>query len=123
MNIQFKETGFDVLPELRELATQKIEGLAKYFRGREEVAYAKVELGRAVGGQQTGRIWRAEINLDVKGATYRAESLHDTLENAVDEAVNELSRELRATKKKDENLFRKGGRMAKEFLRGFGRKG
>lgn len=119
MHIQYKGTEYEPTSDVIESASRKIESLGKYLGGAEASAHAYVELGRAVGGQQTGEIWRAELNIDADGARFRAESTKETLEEAVDDAVAEMARELQGAKQRDERKERKEGAKLKDMLRGF----
>lgn len=119
MDIRYKGTDYELTPDIERTTTQKIESLRKFMRGKDSAASAYVELGKAVGGQQTGAIWRAEINLDLAGTRFRSESLRETLETALDEAVAEMGRELRRAKRETLHAKRKGGAALKSMLRGF----
>jgi len=119
MEIRYKGVQYDLPAAVTEKAQKKLLGLRKYLGGDDAHARAYVELGKEAPAQQTGRIWLARINFSYQGAFYRAEALEESIENAIDEATNELGKELRRSKKKQENLFKKGGLMFKSFARGF----
>ena len=123
MDIQYKHTNYEPTSEVLDLVTKRLSNIGqKYLGNKDATARAYVELGRAVGAQQTGDIWRTEINLDTEGELFRAEAVRGKLEDAVDEAVKELARELRRKKRKDEHFIKKGGAIIKSMLRGFGTK-
>ncbi len=120
MDIQFKVTHYEPAPELIDLATRKITMLGKKFLGdMHEIARAYVEFGKAVGSHHTGRIWRAEINLDAEGMHFRVEAVREKMEDALSKAIEELARELRTAKKKETSMLRRGGAAMKSLLRGF----
>lgn len=119
MNIDFKATNYELLPEVRDLAIRKLVPLEKYLNEEKSTAHAYVELGKETEAHNTGRIWRAEINLDVAGARFRATALEETLENALDHASAELARELKSANTRKQSLMKRGGAAVKSMLRGF----
>lgn len=117
MELHFKGTNYDITPEVRAFAEKKLGALTKFDRKGSAQVY--VELGRETGAHANGRIWRAELNFDVEGQRLRAEATEESLEDAVDAAIAELSQALRSHKSKAESLGKRGGRMLKSMLRGF----
>lgn len=120
MQIHFKGTNYDVSPEVQAFALKKLNALTK-FAGKEEHAEAQayLELGKESEAHQNGRIWRAEINFDKEGERFRAVATEESLEDAIDKIIAELSRELRSAKHKKESLSKRGGAVIKSMLRGF----
>lgn len=121
MQINFKGTNYDLTPEISAHATKKLEGLKKYLKQAEETTYVYVDLGKETEAHQSGRIWYADINVDWDGKRFYAKALEETLENAIDRAVNELKSELATAREKRQSLIRKGGLMFKNLMQGFGR--
>lgn len=119
MEIRYKGLQYDLPHAVTEKAQKKLLALKKYLGRDADNARAYVELGRETNAHQSGRIWVARINFSSRGTLYRAEATEETIENAIDEASNELGKELRRAKRKNENLFKKGGLVFKTFARGF----
>jgi len=119
MEIRYKGVQYDLPEAVTAKAQKKILSLKKYLGRDADNTRAYVELGRETTAHQSGRVWIARINLSSRGTLYRAEALEESIENAIDTATNELGKELRRSKKKQENMFRKGGYMFKTLSRGF----
>lgn len=119
MNIHFKGTRYEPTEDIIAHATSKIEPLAKFINEENSEALAFIELDRAVGNQQQGDVWRAELTITHEGNRFRAESTKAKLDHAITTVARDVSRELRRAKAKDETLFKKGGAVVKGFLRGF----
>lgn len=117
MQIHFKGTNYELPVTISTLAKRKVEGLAKYLGKEKENARAYVDLGRESGAHQNGSIWYADINFDVKGSRFYAKAVEDSMEKAVDRAVQEVSRELQTARKRQQSLTRKGGSIIKSMLR------
>ena len=123
MEIHFKGTNYELAPEITSKTQKKVKALKKFLGGNARTVHAYVELGKETNRHQNGDIWRAEVNFDTQGTMFRAVAVRDTLENAIDEAVNELGKELRRSKKKNESLVRRGGAVLKDIARGFRSRG
>jgi ribosomal subunit interface protein len=107
--------------ELKKFIEDKLLKVTALVDPADTAAMVDVEIGTTAGGQRTGDIFRAEINLQFKGGFVRAEATRDTLHGAVDEAVTEARRELRKTKQKKRDLMRDGAAQVKDFFRNFGK--
>ena len=120
MEIKIMASGTVVLTgELKKFIEEKLAKLTALVNPRDTAAMIDVEVGTATGGQRSGNIFRAEINLQFAGTMVRAEAVGATLHGAIDEAVTEARRELRKTKDKRRDLMRRGATQVKEFFRGF----
>lgn len=113
----FKKTNTEVEDRLLTLIEQKLQTLEKYIGAAPTMC--EVEFER-VANHQRGDIFRIEVNLEVNGKLFRAEATMDSFEKAIDEVRDELDKELRRGRDKEETLLKKGGRKLKEMLR-FGR--
>lgn len=114
--INIKTTNVELTPELSTLVTEKITPLEKFIEPDETDITCEVELEK-FGGKQSGRIFRSEINLYVKGKLYRAEATEEQMEMAIDVMRDEVRQELRKAHGKRESLLKRGGRKIKEMMR------
>jgi len=114
-----KDVEDEVTPKITGLAQRKLIALKKYIAKSDAVTQVYVELGKVAESHQSGMIWRAQINMDVKGKRYNATAVAERLEGAVDTVVRELEAELRKTKKRNESVLRKSGGALKSIMRGF----
>lgn len=115
--INFKATNTEASDELKSLVEQKLQSLEKYIQDTPSVCAVEFE---KVASQQSGNIYRVEVNMQLDGSLFRAQSTMESFEKAVDEVRDQLDKELRRFAKKRETLFKKGARKIKEMLR-FGR--
>lgn len=120
MRLNLKATGSVVLtPELQEFVETKIKKLEKLIDPADTTAMADVELCTTVGGQRSGDVYKAEINIQYVGGFTRAEATDYTMHRAIDTAVDEGRRELRKTFGKRRELMRRGAMKVKDFFRRF----
>jgi ribosomal subunit interface protein len=114
-----KDIAEEVTQKVTEAAQRKISRLQKYLGKHTGPIHVYVELGKVTESHQSGKVWRAQINLDAQGKRYHADALGEHIEPAIDTAIKELEAELRKAKMKNVSMLRKGGGALKSFMRGF----
>lgn len=117
MNIQITTTKIDNTEELNDYVYKKLESLKKFVR-IEENSICEVDLKKQHKHKQSEDMYYAEMNLSTEGKMFRATAESDSMFAAIDEAKEELKRELRKTNSKNRDLFRKGRAKVKDMLRG-----
>jgi ribosomal subunit interface protein len=114
--INLKTTNFEQTAVIAEVLEKRLKTLEKFLPDGETRLVCDVELEKMTD-QQTGRIFRAEINLEVAGTLFRAEATEERMEDAIDRAKNELKSELVRTTGKRQSLFRRGAQKIKNMMR------
>ena len=114
--INFKGTNLDLTDDLKALIEQKITPIEKFLPKDETDIKCDVEIEK-INDQQSGNIFRAEINLFVAGVKYRAEKTEDQIEKAIDRMRDEIKKEVRRSRGKHDSLIKRGGRKIKDMLR------
>lgn len=117
MRRRVKTTRFTMTDEVEKYLDKKIESLESFFEKGDPAVLWEVELEKVTKGQQTGKIFRAEFNLKIKGELYRAEALGENMMVALDKAKDELKQELRKRHSKKKDSVKRGGQKVKKFLR------
>jgi len=113
--INTKTTNITVTPALEALLIQKFEPLGRLLDDRVE-SWCEVELEK-IAEHQSGRIYRAEVNLSMGGKLFRTEATEDQIEKAIDEARNELKNELLRDHGRRQSLWKRGARTIKRILK------
>ncbi|MCI0619825.1 ribosome-associated translation inhibitor RaiA [Candidatus Wolfebacteria bacterium] len=121
INTNIKATNIELTPAIRAYVEEKVVMLGKLIDPNDTIARADVEVGQTTKHHQSGDIFRAEINLHIAGADLRTESEREDLYAAIDEAKDELMRQLRKEKTKRTDLVRRGGLALKRMLHRFSR--
>lgn len=121
MKINIKATNTFLTPAISDYVTKRIDSLEKFADKTDETLMADVEVGKTSQHHQRGDVFRAEINLRIRGKQLRAVAEEADLYAAIDKVRDEMAEELRSSRKKDINLMRRGGAAIKNLLR-FGRK-
>ena len=121
MQIVIKTSGTVTLTdELRAFVDEKAGKLAPRIDPHDAAALMEIDLGSAMGGQRTGDVYRAEINLSYKNGFLRAEASCPRVHEALDQALNELKRELKKSFGQRRDIFRRGAAQAKGFIQRLG---
>jgi len=104
-------------PDIDEMIRDKV-GLVERFidlHGN-ETALAEVEVERSTHHKK-GEVFRIEINLSFKGRVIRVETNNFDARNAIEEARQELEKQIRRSKGKRFDIFKKGARKLKKLMR------
>lgn len=115
-HINIKTTHFEQTAIIEEVLKKRLKTLEKFLPTGKTRLVCAVELEKLTG-QETGRIFRAEINLQVAGALFRATATEERMEDAIERAKNELKSELIRTSGRRQSLFRRGTKRIKEMMR------
>lgn len=116
-HINTKATNIELNEELIDYLEKRLAPLERVLPKDETDLVCDVELQKITEHHQTGKIYRAEINLKVAGKLFRAEATEDTIEVAIDGAKSDMKRELRKFTGKRQSLFKRGSQRAKDILR------
>lgn len=119
MKVDIKATNIDLTSTIKDYAEKKVESLEKFILNPVDPSIqAWIEVGKTTMHHQTGDIFRAEIQIQlphIEKIVY-TESKKDDLYAAIDEAQEEMKRELCKIKGKKISLIRRGGRLLKKFI-------
>jgi ribosomal subunit interface protein len=114
-SITFKHTHTDEARHLETVVEHKLAALKKYLTHQNDVR-CEVEFAKEAANQ-SGQIYRVEMNLWSEGTLFRAEATDETFEKAIDRARDDLDHELRKAHDKRDSLFKRSGRAFKEMMR------
>jgi ribosomal subunit interface protein len=114
-SIQFKATNIYIEGKWRDAVQQKFATLSKFIGNKPE-ATCHVEFEK-LGSHHTGPIYRIDVSLFAHGKVFRADTLQESFEVAIDKVHQELTQELSKAHSKRDTLVRRGRRKIKEMLR------
>ncbi|MEK7115615.1 MAG: ribosome-associated translation inhibitor RaiA [Patescibacteria group bacterium] len=119
MQIKIKATNLALTPSISDYAKKRVEMLEKFIAEGSENALIKVEVGKTTQHHKRGEIFRAEINASIPPGEFRAVSEKEDLYAAIDDAKEEIEREIISYKDKKRTLFRRGASAVKDIVKGF----
>ncbi len=100
MEVKIKSTKINLTQEIKDYVQQKMDMLEKYL-GDVQVLNCDVEVGKSVGNQNHGKIYRAELNLQVPGDLLRVEKTEKELFKAIDKVKDHMVRSIKKYKEKN----------------------
>lgn len=119
MQLIVKATQFTLTPALLIYVEDKMNRLSKLLPKNSGLASARIELARATRHHKKGKVYYAEINLNIAGKLLmRAEATHYDVRAAFDAARQEVQTELRRFEDKRVASVRRGARRVKSRIRG-----
>jgi len=99
MRIKIKASRLEMTPAIKNYFQEKMDMLEKYL-GDVQVLNCEVEIEKAVGGQNKGEIYRAEVNLEVPHQLLRVEKTEKDLYKAIDKVKDHLELVIKKYKEK-----------------------
>ncbi len=98
MNINIKATKLTLTDDLKDYIQKKMDMLEKYL-GDVPVIHCDFEIELTVN-QNSGKIYRAEANLDVPGELLRVDKTEEDLYKAIDKVKDHLEMIIKKYKEK-----------------------
>lgn len=119
MDIRIKTTDYQITPEVTTYLDEKIASIEKMLGAEASTARLEVEIARAAGNQRHGEhVWKAELNLSSPGGpNVRATNHAENVNTAIEDAKEELLRQLRTEKQTHRRILRRGGAAIKRLMR------
>lgn len=125
MKITVKGTNLELSDSIYQYINKKIGELEKLVQNVGEdsdagkpTVEAWVEVGLITKGQRSGDIYRAEVQIKLPGVSgVRAEAKEWDLHQAIDTVKDELQRQLKRYKNKQDAKYKRGARHAKDMTR------
>ena len=112
MNINIKATGMDLTDAIRDYAEGKVKSLTKFF---ENIQQADIDVGLESNHHNKGKIYYAEVNLQIPGKMVRVKKNAEELYKAIDKVKDHLKVELEKAKGKIRDLDKKALRNQKGY--------
>lgn len=120
IKLNIKATNIKLDERLYGYIYEKIGTLDKFIEDVDGSVQAWVEVGKPSKHHRTGEnefYAEVDIRLPGKGKVIRSESRQKDLRLAIDEVKDELQRELKQYKGKQEAKYKRGARVAKKLIR------
>lgn len=123
MKIDIKSTHLELTPAINQYIEDKIGSLDKFSNAfsrndveggyGHEAVEAHVEIARTTAHHKNGPVYKAEVNLKIRGKILRAVKEDWDIRVAIDAVKEELKSELQKEKGIQESKFKRGARLLK----------
>lgn len=119
MDIRIKTTDYEMVPEVSAYLDERIASIGKLLGAEAGLARLEVEIARAGGNQRhSDHLWRAEFFLHYPGGPRIHASNHaSTVNAAIDDAKEEVARQIRSERQAHRRFVRKTGAAIKRLMR------
>ena len=128
MKIIIKATNLKLTPSITKYLEEKIKSLEKFakvlvdkknfkdFLGKEKsIAEAWIEIGKTTFHHQKGKIFRAELQLKIKGRELIAEAVNENIFSAINKVKDEMEIQIKKYKGKKKTKYQREVRKLKEI--------
>lgn len=117
MNTNIKATNIELTSAISDYVNKRLSGIEKFVKEGEEMT-AYVEVGKTTNHHKQGDVFRAEFNIEISGAKFYTFSEKEDLYEAVDDAKEEIIRQITSNKERKQTLFKRGAMSVKKMLKG-----
>jgi ribosomal subunit interface protein len=121
MITNIKATGLELTPAISNFLADKLTQLEKKLGAYASESQVQAEVAKTTAHHKAGKIFRAEINLLYRGKNFRSVIDSDDLYLAIDGSKDKIIQDVNKFEKRQNSLFRRGGRAIKDLLRGWRR--
>lgn len=116
MRKTIKATQFELTPAISEYIEKKLVSPIEKIVGQDDSVIVDIEVGRTTAHHKHGNVFRAEVNVNGKKMSLRAEESHVDLYGAIDLVRDEIVRAIEQTTKKRKDIVRRSAARIKSLF-------
>jgi ribosomal subunit interface protein len=116
MNTNIKATNMELTDAISNYINKRLLGIEKFVKKGEMIA--RIEVGKTTNHHKQGDVFKAEFDLDISGVKFYTISEKDDLYAAIDEAKQEIVRQITNNKDRKQTLYKRGAASIKKMLKG-----
>ncbi len=116
-----KATNIELTDSIRDYVEKKLAIVEKYVK-RETMERIYVDVGRSTNHHKQGDVYRAEFDMIISGEKFYAAAEAEDMYAAIDEAHEEIVRQITEDKDHKISLIRRGARSVKKMLKGLSKR-
>lgn len=117
VNINIKSTNMELTDAISDYVNKRLSSIEKFVKNEEKVT-AYVEVGKTTNHHKQGDVFVAEFNIEIDGTKFYTISERDDLYSAIDDAKEEIVRQITKSKDRKQTLFKRGAKSVKKMLKG-----
>ena len=116
MNTNIKATNMELTDAISDYINKRLSGINKFVKNGEILA--RVEVGKTTNHHKSGDVFKAEFFIDISGTEFYAVSEKDDLYAAIDDAKEDVFRQISTNKDRKLTLFKRGASSVKKMMKG-----
>ena len=117
MNTNIKATNIELTDAISDYVNKRLSGIEKFVKEEDEMK-AYVEVGKTTNHHKQGDVFKAEFNIEISGAKFYSVSEQEDLYAAIDEAKEDITRQITKDKDRKQTLFKRGSASVKKMIKG-----
>lgn len=117
MNTNIKATNMELTSAITDYVNKRLVGIEKFVKEGEEMT-AYIEVGKTTNHHKQGDIFRAEFNIEIPGAKFYTFSEKEDLYTAIEDAKEEIVRQIKTNKDRKQTLWKRGATSIKKMIKG-----
>lgn len=117
MNTNIKATNIELTSAISDYVNKRLSAIEKFVKEGEEMT-AYIEVGKTTNHHKQGDVFRAEFNIEISGTEFYTFSEKEDLYAAIDDAKEEIVRQITSNKERKQTLFKRGAKSVKKMLKG-----
>ena len=119
--INIKATNIELTNAIDKYVNRRLSGIKKFVKKGEELS-AYIEVGKTTNHHRQGDFFKAEFNIEISGSKFYTVSEKEDLYSAIDDAENEVVRQIAETKDRKQTLYKRGAMSVKKMLKGISKR-
>lgn len=120
MKKNIKATNILLTEAISDYVDKRLQAIEKFVKEGEMIAF--IEVGKTTNHHKQGEYFKAEFNIEITGTKYYSVSETEDLYSAIDEAKEEIVRQITKTKKRKQDLYKRGAMSVKKMLKGISKR-
>ena len=116
-----KATNIELTDSIRDYIEKRLALAGKYVT-TEDVHTIYVNVGKTTNHHKQGEFFKAEFDVTIDGESFHADAETEDLYVSIDEAHDELVRQIKDRKDHKISLVRRGARSVKKMLKGLSKR-
>jgi len=121
MTTNIKATNMELTLAISDYVNKKIESISKFIpQGEKVVIY--VEVGKTTNHHKQGDYFKAEFEVTIGGMKFFTDSKKSDLYKAIDDAKDEIVKQIKSNKKRKNTLFKRGATSVKKMIKGLSKR-
>lgn len=120
MNKNIKATNILLTDAISDYVDKRLQAIEKFVKEGHMIAF--IEVGKTTNHHKQGDYYKAEFNIEITGTKYYSVSETEDLYSAIDEAKEDIVRQITRVKDRKQALYKRGAISIKKMLKGISKR-
>jgi ribosomal subunit interface protein len=121
INKNIKGTNIELTNAISNYIEKCLDNIKKFIKD-DQLMIVQIEVGKTTNHHRSGDIFKAEYNIEISGKKFYSVSEKADLYIAIDDAKDELIRQIKNDKDRKITLYKRGALSVKKMLKGISKR-